>query len=40
MGAWAGRSAFRHKTHKTILTVVLVAASIIWASVAAWALLG
>jgi uncharacterized membrane protein YsdA (DUF1294 family) len=40
IGAWAGRAAFRHKTQKPIFLVVLVAASIIWALIAAWALLG
>ena len=40
IGAWAGRAVFRHKTQKPVFTVVLVAASIVWAVIAAWALLG
>ena len=40
IGAWAGRAVFHHKTQKTQFTVVLVAASILWAIIAAWALLG
>lgn len=40
IGAWAGRYAFRHKTQHLVFTVVLISASIIWALVAAWALLG
>jgi uncharacterized membrane protein YsdA (DUF1294 family) len=40
IGAWAGRAVFHHKTQKTEFTVVLVAASILWAVIAAWALLG
>jgi uncharacterized membrane protein YsdA (DUF1294 family) len=39
IGAWAGRAVFHHKTQKTEFTVVLVAASILWAIIAAWALL-
>jgi uncharacterized membrane protein YsdA (DUF1294 family) len=38
-GAWAGRYAFRHKTQKTVFTVVLVAATILWLVIAAWAVL-
>ena len=40
IGAWAGRAVFRHKTQKPVFTVVLIAASILWAVIAAWALLG
>ena len=40
IGAWAGRYFFRHKTQKPVFTVVLVAASILWGVIAAWALLG
>jgi uncharacterized membrane protein YsdA (DUF1294 family) len=40
VGAWAGRLVFRHKTQKAVFTVVLVAASVIWAAIAVWALLG
>jgi len=39
IGAWAGRAVFHHKTQKTEFTVVLVAASILWAIIATWALL-
>lgn len=39
IGAWAGRYVFRHKTQKPVFTVVLVAASILWAAIAVWALL-
>jgi len=40
IGAWAGRAVFRHKTQKPVFTVVLIAASILWAVIIAWALLG
>ena len=40
VGAWAGRAIFRHKTQKPVFVVVLVAASILWAVIAVWALLG
>jgi uncharacterized membrane protein YsdA (DUF1294 family) len=40
LGAWAGRAVFHHKTQKAVFTVVLVAASVLWAVIAAWALLG
>lgn len=40
IGAWAGRAVFRHKTQKPIFTVVLVAATVIWGLIAAWAVLG
>ena len=40
VGAWAGRTFFRHKTQKPALTVVLVVASIVWGLIAIWALLG
>ena len=39
-GAWAGRYAFRHKTQKTVFTVVLVAATILWLVIAVWAIIG
>ena len=39
IGAWAGRSIFHHKTQKPVFTVVLIAASILWAAIALWALL-
>lgn len=39
IGAWAGRYVFRHKTQKPVFTVVLIAASILWAVIALWALL-
>jgi uncharacterized membrane protein YsdA (DUF1294 family) len=35
LGAWAGRAVFRHKTRKPTFTVVLVAATILWAVIAA-----
>jgi uncharacterized membrane protein YsdA (DUF1294 family) len=34
IGAWAGRAFFHHKTQKPVFTVVLVAASILWAAIA------
>jgi uncharacterized membrane protein YsdA (DUF1294 family) len=40
IGAWAGRAVFRHKTQQPAFTVVLIAASILWAVIAAWALFG
>ena len=40
LGAWAGRYVFRHKTQKPAFTVVLIVASVVWAGVAIWALLG
>ncbi len=40
IGAWAGRAVFRHKTQKPAFTVVLIVASILWAVIALWALLG
>ncbi len=40
VGAWAGRSVFRHKTQKSAFTVVLVAASVLWAVIAIWVLFG
>lgn len=40
IGAWAGRTWFHHKTTKPMFTVVLVVASILWAAIAIWALLG
>jgi uncharacterized membrane protein YsdA (DUF1294 family) len=40
VGAWAGRAVFHHKTQHVVFTVVLVAASILWAVIAAWAILG
>jgi uncharacterized membrane protein YsdA (DUF1294 family) len=40
IGAWAGRAVFRHKTQKPVFTVVLVVASILWAGIAVWTLLG
>lgn len=40
IGAWAGRAVFRHKTRKPIFTVVLIAATVIWGLIAAWAVLG
>jgi uncharacterized membrane protein YsdA (DUF1294 family) len=39
-GAWAGRYVFRHKTQKTVFTVVLVGATILWGAIVAWALVG
>lgn len=38
-GAWAGRAYFRHKTHKPAFLVVLVVATVLWAAVAASAVL-
>lgn len=40
IGAWLGRAVFRHKTQKPVFLVVLVAASILWAVIAIWALFG
>ena len=40
VGAWAGRYLFRHKTQKPTFTIVLIAASVLWAMITAWALLG
>jgi uncharacterized membrane protein YsdA (DUF1294 family) len=40
IGAWIGRYVFRHKTQKPVFTVVLVVASILWAVIAAWLLVG
>jgi uncharacterized membrane protein YsdA (DUF1294 family) len=40
VGAWAGRAVFHHKTQKPVFTVVLVAASVLWAVIVAWALFG
>ena len=40
IGAWAGRAVFHHKTSKPIFTVVLTAASILWAAIALAVLLG
>jgi uncharacterized membrane protein YsdA (DUF1294 family) len=40
IGAWAGRYVFHHKTRKPLFTVVLVVASILWAAITIWALLG
>ena len=40
IGAWAGRLVFRHKTQKPVFLVVLIAASILWVALAAWALFG
>jgi uncharacterized membrane protein YsdA (DUF1294 family) len=40
VGAWAGRAVFHHKTQKPVFTVVLVAASVLWAAIAVWALFG
>jgi uncharacterized membrane protein YsdA (DUF1294 family) len=40
IGAWAGRYVFRHKTRKPVFLVVLVVASVAWAAIALWALLG
>ena len=40
IGAWAGRSVFRHKTQKREFTLVLIVASVIWAVIAIWALFG
>lgn len=40
IGAWLGRAVFHHKTREPAFLAVLVAASILWAVVAAWALLG
>lgn len=40
IGAWAGRAVFHHKTQKPVFTIVLALASIIWAAVALWVLLG
>ena len=38
IGAWAGRFVFRHKTQKPVFLVVLVAARVLWAAIAVWAL--
>lgn len=40
MGAWAGRAVFRHKTQKPVFLVVLIAASVLWAGIVSWTLLG
>jgi uncharacterized membrane protein YsdA (DUF1294 family) len=40
LGAWAGRAYFRHKTQKPVFTVVLVVATVLWAAIAIWAVLG
>jgi uncharacterized membrane protein YsdA (DUF1294 family) len=40
VGAWAGRHVFHHKTQKTVFTVVLVVATILWGALVAWALFG
>ena len=40
IGAWAGRIAFRHKTRKPVFLVVLVIASVLWAAIVIWAILG
>ena len=40
IGAWAGRLVFRHKTQRPEFLVVLIAASILWGALAAWAVLG
>ncbi len=40
IGAWAGRAVFRHKTQKREFTLVLIVASVAWAVIAVWALLG
>jgi uncharacterized membrane protein YsdA (DUF1294 family) len=40
VGAWAGRAVFHHKTQHVAFTIVLVAASVLWAVIAAWAILG
>jgi uncharacterized membrane protein YsdA (DUF1294 family) len=40
IGAWAGRLVFRHKTQKPAFLVVLIAASVLWGALAAWAVLG
>jgi uncharacterized membrane protein YsdA (DUF1294 family) len=39
IGAWVGRYIFRHKTQKPIFIVVLVAATVLWGVIAAWAVL-
>jgi uncharacterized membrane protein YsdA (DUF1294 family) len=39
VGAWAGRLIFRHKTRKPTFLWVLIAASVLWGALAAWALL-
>ena len=39
IGAWAGRAVFRHKTQKPVFLVVLIAASVLWAAIVAWAML-
>ena len=39
-GAWAGRAFFHHKTQKTTFTLVLSLATVLWAAIALWALLG
>jgi uncharacterized membrane protein YsdA (DUF1294 family) len=38
VGSWAGRAVVRHKTQRPVFLAVLVAATILWASVAIWAL--
>jgi uncharacterized membrane protein YsdA (DUF1294 family) len=40
IGAWAGRAVFHHKTNKPAFTIVLIVASMSWAAVVLWALLG
>ncbi len=40
IGAWAGRGVFHHKTSKPVFTIVLVVATVLWAAIAVWAVLG
>jgi uncharacterized membrane protein YsdA (DUF1294 family) len=40
IGAWAGRAVFHHKSSKPVFTIVLVVATVLWAAIAVWALLG
>ena len=39
IGAWLGRTVFRHKTQQPVFLVILVLASALWIVVATWALL-
>lgn len=39
-GAWVGRIVFRHKTRKPVFLVVLVAATVAWGVILAWAVFG
>ncbi len=40
VGGWLGRAVFRHKTLHRSFLVVLIAASLLWAAIVAWQVLG